>query len=63
MLNEIELLVARRRPEVLPVVGRFGKLVGELQKEEVRELFQVVPVTHAVVTQGVAEAPDLGDDA
>ena len=45
------------------VVGRFGKLVGELQKEKVRELFQVVPVTHAVVAQGVAEAPDLGDDA
>ena len=44
------------------VVGRLGVLVRHLEKNQIGELFQVVAITHPVIAQGGAEAPDFGDD-
>jgi hypothetical protein len=45
------------------VIGRATVFVGHLEEDEVGELFEVVAVAHAVVTEGVTERPDFGDDA
>ena len=45
-----------------PLVGRLGILVRHLEEDEVGELLEVVAVAHAVVAEGVAEAPNFGDD-
>ncbi|OQA05563.1 MAG: Chorismate synthase [bacterium ADurb.Bin374] len=37
-------------------------LVGHLQEQQVRELFDVIPVIDAVVAQRVTEAPEFVDD-
>ena len=60
-LGREALPVVALRDQQGPVVGRLGELVGELQEKQVGELLQVVAVAHAVVAQGVTEAPDLGD--
>jgi hypothetical protein len=57
------LPVVFRRDADVAVVGGLAVLVGHFQEDEVGELLQVVAVAHAVVAQGVAEAPDFGDDA
>lgn len=44
------------------MVGFLGAFVGELEEQQVGELFQVVAVTHAIVPQGVAEVPDFLDE-
>jgi len=46
-----------------PIVWRFAELIGHLQEEEIGELFQIIAIAHAVIAQGVAEAPDFADDA
>lgn len=43
-------------------VGRAGVFVGHLQKDEVGKLLQIIAIGHAVIPQGIAQAPDLGDD-
>ena len=45
------------------VLGKVeGALVGHLEEEQIRDLLDVVAVVDAVVAEGVAEAPELGDD-
>ena len=68
----IEQLVAvfldEARPTVLLrhraflVVRRLGALVGHLEKQQIRQLFDVVTVRHAVVAENVAVVPELLDD-
>lgn len=46
----------------LLVIGWSGILIRHFEEDQVGELLQVVPVGYAVVPQGIAHAPDLGDD-
>ena len=46
----------------IPLVGRLTVFVSHLEEDQVGELFEVVAVADAVVAEGVAEAPDFGDD-
>ena len=43
-------------------VGRPSVLVGHLEEDQIGKLLQVVAITHPVIAQGGAEAPDFGDD-
>ena len=43
-------------------VGRLGILIGHFQKDEVSKLFQIISIGNAVIPEGIAQAPDLGDD-
>ena len=52
----------RERDADFAVVGRAGVVVGHLEEDEVGELFELVAVADAVVTERGAEAPDFGDD-
>ena len=36
--------------------------IGHFEEDEVGELLEVVAVADAIIAQGVAEAPDSGDD-
>ena len=44
------------------VEAKFGHLVGELQKEQVGDLLDVVAVTDPRVLEDVGVVPDFGDD-
>ena len=41
------------------VIRRFAEFVSQFQEEEVCELFKVIAVAHAVVTESVTEVPYL----
>lgn len=45
------------------IVWWFTEFIGHLQKEKISKLLQIIAVAHAIITQGVTEAPDLTDDA
>src|SRR5207302_5615726 len=71
VLFELDALHLRVR-EVLPEIslgdglrfpGHHCALVGHLQEQQERELLQVVLITQAVVSQDLAVAPELLDDA
>ena len=53
---------AARRDAGFAVVGRAAVFVAHLQKDHVGELFQIILIGHAIVPQGIAHAPDFGDD-
>ena len=46
----------------IPIIGWLAVLIGHFQEDEVGELFQIVAVAHAIIAQGVAEAPHFGND-
>lgn len=54
--------VAGRRDTDIAVVGRSAVFIGHLEENEKCELLQIVAVADAVIAEGVAEAPDFGDD-
>ena len=53
--------VARGNTGLL-LIGGPRVLIRHFEEDEVCKLFKVVPVGDAVVAEGVAEAPDFGDD-
>ena len=50
------------RHRALLIVRRFGALVGHLKEQQIRKLFDVVAIRHAVVVQNVAVVPEFLDD-
>ena len=38
-----------------------GVLIGHFQKDEVSKLLQIISIGNAVIPEGIAQAPDLGD--
>jgi len=47
------------RHRTLLVIRSLGALVGHLEKQQIRQLFDVVAIAHAVVAQDVAVIPKL----
>ena len=46
-----------------PVVWRLAEFIRHFQKKQIGELFQIIAIADAVIPQGIAEGPDLADDA
>jgi hypothetical protein len=44
------------------VVRRLRTLIGHLEKQQIRQLLDVVAITHPVVTEDVAVIPEFLDD-
>ena len=44
------------------VVGRLRALVGHLEEQQIRQLFDIVAVAHPVVAQDVAVVPEFLDN-
>ena len=36
-------------------------LIGHFQKDEISKLFQIISIGNAVIPEGIAQTPDLGD--
>jgi hypothetical protein len=64
----VAVLLQQTRPAVFwrnlagLVVRRLRPLVGHLEKQQIRQLFDVVAVAHPVVTEDVAVVPEFLDD-
>ena len=64
-LSEIGQLRAGLGLERFPIAifrNFRAALVGHLEEQQIRELFDVVPVVNTVVAQRMAEAPEFLDD-